>query len=362
MKFQKTLAIVLFLASLSWVASKAVAVQKGTVGVNDATAIVCVDPTNWTVSGCGSTISAATLTSSPNVNIASVGGTAIGTSVPVTLQTGTNSVGSVLQGTVPWNVGGSVQAALATLPALAAGNNSIGSVTVIGQVSISTITSSPINVNCTGCSAASAVSATITNTPLSVFATVSSVTPVVGASVTIAGCASAVCAAPGQVSMASSTSVVIANNQSPVSVGGLSATSLPTAAANASITQVMVDKFGRVVTAPQGDRAIATRGSVNIATTAETTLIKAAGASTFWDLTSLACSNRDSSSATRVDIRDTTAGTVIHSMSLAAGQGGFVLPFYVPLPQTTANSTWTVQMSVNVSSGIDCNFIAVKNQ
>ena len=282
-------------------------------------------------------VAISTVTLSNNMNIASVANVAVPTgNLPVIVATGTNSIGSVLQGTNPWvtslSGGNAVNATITSLPSLPTGVNTIGTVTVAG------FSGGAFNATITGVNGAAV------------------------ASVNIVGCLGAICAAPGQVTMASSTSVAIASDQSALPIMGFSATSLPSSSGNASGTRVMTDKFGRVVIAPQGDRALATRGVVTISTTTETTLIRAGGSGIFNDITSLFCSNRDNASSTRVDIRDTTGGSIIHSGTISNAGGGFVLPFYVPLPQTSANATWTAQLSVNVAGGVDCNFVAVQNK
>lgn len=300
----------------------------------------------------------ATITNTPSV-LATIGNT----SIPVTqsgnwlLATGSGTIGTVLQGNAPW------------------------SMTQSGNWTIATITNT-VNVNCTGCSAAAAVTATITNTP-SVFATIGNTSiPVTQsgnwtiatltntASVSIVSCAAGICATPGQASMASSTSVVIANNQTafPVTVATTAATpmittrlTLPTAAADGAGMAAMGDKFGRLVVTQQGDRSLATRAQVTIATTTETTLLAAGGSGIFWDLTHLSCSNTSAATATRVDIRDTTAGTVRYSFQLAGNGGGFVAPFIMPFPQSTSNANWTAQLSVNVTD-VRCQILAVQNK
>ena len=154
--------------------------------------------------------------------------------------------------------------------------------------------------------------------------------------------------------------VVLATDQLPVQVRGPAAhdaavsgnpllcgaearTSTPTAVGNGDAVRLQADKAGRLVTTPFAPRDLVTRNNITLSSTTETTLI-AALAGTFRDLTHLTLTNT-SSTAVRVDIRDSTGGTVRLSMMLAADGGGAVIPFPVPYKQTTANNNWTAQLS-----------------
>jgi len=101
-------------------------------------------------------------------------------------------------------------------------------------------------------------------------------------------------------------------------VEGHARTTLPTAVADADPAKVMVDKFGRLVVMPGVPRELVVKARLVLtASTAETTLL-AAVANVFNDLTSLVLSNA-SGTECRVDIRDTTGGTPVLSIHLAAG-------------------------------------------
>jgi len=141
----------------------------------------------------------------------------------------------------------------------------------------------------------------------------------------------------------------------PVKVGGVvAATVAAISGANGQRVNFMADKVGRSVTtlSPRGMTFVS---PTTIASTTETTIIAASGtASVFRDLTQLVLTN-SSATAVNVTIRSGTAGTVMGIISLAAN-GGAVIPFITPLPQVTANTPWTAQLSAAVSS---VNIIAV---
>lgn len=129
--------------------------------------------------------------------------------------------------------------------------------------------------------------------------------------------------------------------------GNLAKTALPTAVTDGQLVNNMSDKFGRQVTVAQTTRDLVTDNTVTItASTAETTILTAV-ASTFLDLTAVTVSNT-SASATRVDFRDDTGGTVRFSIYVPAGDiRGMVLN--IPRPQTAVNKNWTAQSSASVT-------------
>lgn len=86
--------------------------------------------------------------------------------------------------------------------------------------------------------------------------------------------------------------------------------------------------------------------TVTLSTTTETTL-QAGTSGVFFDLASIVLSNT-SSSAVRVDIRSATAGDVVMSFQVPAGDTrGAVLS--VPRNQATAGANWTAQLASAVT-------------
>lgn len=129
--------------------------------------------------------------------------------------------------------------------------------------------------------------------------------------------------------------------------GILAGSSLPTAATPGNLTGVMGDKFGRIVVLNNGIRDIEGSQTTTItSSTSETTIITAT-ASVFHDLVSIFISNT-SATAARVDIRDTTAGSVIFQLYIPAGDMRGV-SLTTPWPQTTVNTNWTAQSSASVA-------------
>jgi hypothetical protein len=133
----------------------------------------------------------------------------------------------------------------------------------------------------------------------------------------------------------------------PVVIAGEARTTTPTAVDDGDVVRIQCDDQGRVVTSPLAPRDLVLHNQITLTNTTETTLI-AAAASTFHDIVTLAASNT-SATKVRVDIRDSTTGTVRWSMSLAADGGGFVLNLPVPLTQAAVNNNWTAQLSGSVT-------------
>ena len=132
--------------------------------------------------------------------------------------------------------------------------------------------------------------------------------------------------------------------------GGIAETSLPTAATAGNLTGLMVDKFGRLIVMPYGMRDI----QLPIAqltltsTTTETTLISAV-ASQFSDITGIIAINT-SATATQVDFRDSTGGTIRFSLYIPAGDTrGFSTMFF---GQNAVNNNWTAKCGTSVASVI----------
>jgi len=134
----------------------------------------------------------------------------------------------------------------------------------------------------------------------------------------------------------------------PVKVGAQARTTNPTAVSDADRVNLMADKVGKLVTTPSAPRQLVSSQTTTItASTSETTIITAGGASVFLDLTVLTISNT-SATGVRVDLRDVTAGSVIASLYIPPTDIRGIV-FHVPLSQTTANSAWTLQSSASVT-------------
>jgi hypothetical protein len=149
-----------------------------------------------------------------------------------------------------------------------------------------------------------------------------------------------------------------ADSGNPVKVGAVAMQTNPTAVADADRVNVYADDLGRLVMQPFVPRDLTVQNNITLTSTTETTLI-AAAASTFHDLVWIFLSN-SSATLVRVDLRDSTGGTVRLSVNLAADGGGAQIALPVQLKQATANNNWTAQLSGAVSS-VYISAIAVKN-
>jgi len=143
----------------------------------------------------------------------------------------------------------------------------------------------------------------------------------------------------------------------PVLQGAEARTTNPTAVTDGQAVRLQADDQGRLVTAPFAPRDLVVQGRTVFTTTTEATVL-AAAAATFHDLM-LAILTNESATKVRVDIRDSTAGTIRFSVELAADGGGAAIPFPATLPQAAVNTPWTAQLSAAVTS-VYVTLVAVK--
>ncbi len=145
----------------------------------------------------------------------------------------------------------------------------------------------------------------------------------------------------------------------PLTVGGRAGTTNPTAVADGQAVNWLLDKLGKGVIVPGCARELIVKSGVITlsASTAETTLLSSV-ASTFLDVFAFVCANT-SATATRIDLRDSTAGTIQFPLYLpAADTRG--LTTGIIIPQTTAANNWTIQSSASVTD-VRCVAFACKN-
>lgn len=234
-----------------------------------------------------------------------------------------------------------------------------GNTRITGSFSLSLATNAAVNATIT--SATPTVIATGSNTMGAVLQGTSPwvVSGSVSATVTSSSVVATISTLPSiTVGTMPAISATITNTATSIETAQV-ATSYGTPFANASLTTVMADKFGRTVVVPQGDRALATFNTVATSAAAEMILASAAGTASYWDLTMLGCSNAANGNGTRVDIRGTTGGKILFSHHLGTGQN-FTLTFFVPFPQPTVNSTWTFQLAT--ASAVQCNVGMILNK
>lgn len=137
-----------------------------------------------------------------------------------------------------------------------------------------------------------------------------------------------------------------ADSGNPVKIGGKARTTNPTAVADGDRADAFCDDLGKQVVRPYVPRDLITQNTITLTSTTETTLL-AQVASTFLDLIQIVAINT-SATAVRVDIRDSTTGTIRFALYLPAGDTRGVV-FQIPIPQATVNTNWTAQLSAAVT-------------
>lgn len=120
-----------------------------------------------------------------------------------------------------------------------------------------------------------------------------------------------------------------------------------------SVTPVPIpkDNFGRnILTIVNSRDRIKTASITLSASTSETTLIPANLVGNYHDILAIVVNNTSTSTNSRVDFRDTTAGTVVLSLQSIGGAGpvGFSLGGVV-LPQSSPNANWTAQCATSTT-------------
>jgi hypothetical protein len=138
-----------------------------------------------------------------------------------------------------------------------------------------------------------------------------------------------------------------ANN--PQKVGFRATTSNQTRVATDDVVNGIADTAGRQITNLGQVRDLRSKQTTTISASTSETTIGTAVASTFLDLVALVVSNTSASTNTRIDFRDTTAGTILFSLQSPANT---VVGFQLAgssIPQTTVNTNWTAQCSVSTT-------------
>ncbi len=134
----------------------------------------------------------------------------------------------------------------------------------------------------------------------------------------------------------------------PVKIGGHARAADLVAVGNADRVDARFDLLGKQVIVALGVRAQMVQSALTLTTTTETTLFAAAGAGVYVDPSWIMFTNT-SGSAVMVDIRPATAGTVLLSVIVPAGQTLFVDFSDVPMLQPVANGNWTAQLSAAIT-------------
>ena len=147
------------------------------------------------------------------------------------------------------------------------------------------------------------------------------------------------------ISVGPTVSDAVDNGSAPIKIGGIARTANPTAVAGGDIVTLSADDLGRQLVRPVQVRDLIATAYVSKATGStfgtETTLL-ASGSATFADLIMVTASN-DSTAAITMDLRASTGGTVIHSITIpAGGMTGWAPP--VPYPAPFVDHTWTIDL------------------
>lgn len=165
-----------------------------------------------------------------------------------------------------------------------------------------------------------------------------------GGSITIDGTVTAV--ASGTQDVQGNTAHATSDSGNPVKIGGKARNANPSAVANNDRVDGFFDDLGKQVVRPYVPRDLITHNTITLTSTTETTLL-AQVASTFLDLIQIVAINT-SATAVRVDIRDSTTGTIRFALYLPAGDTRGVV-FQIPIPQAATNTNWTAQLSAAVT-------------
>jgi len=146
------------------------------------------------------------------------------------------------------------------------------------------------------------------------------------------------------------------SSQKPVVVGARAATALPTAVADADVTRLMADKFGRLIA-----RAALRENIANAAITfssATTTALIAADASNKNDIFKLVLTNTGANAAKAV-LKDGT--TVVDTFQIPPAETrGFCVSVDSATPQAAVNTAWNVTVS-GTSPALEVSCSYVKN-
>lgn len=131
----------------------------------------------------------------------------------------------------------------------------------------------------------------------------------------------------------------------PQKVGGTAMTANPVAVAGGDIVRFVGDKIGRQLVTPFQVRDLIATAYLSKATGStfgtETTL-RAGIAGEYLDLLYISLSN-DSTATVKVDIRPVTAGNIVDTISIPAGDT-VDKSYPVPYPQTDTGNNWTIDL------------------
>lgn len=145
----------------------------------------------------------------------------------------------------------------------------------------------------------------------------------------------------------------------PVTIGTRAATAPPTAVANAQVVNAQANIYGELIVRHALRETKGNQQTTITSSTGETTIVTA-DATYKLDLYGLVLAN-SSGTATKVTIKDSTAGTTRFVFMIPAGEDrGFMLPASDGHKQAAANNNWTATCGTSVAS-VDITALFVQN-
>lgn len=151
----------------------------------------------------------------------------------------------------------------------------------------------------------------------------------------------------GSVPVAGDVASGVANSGNPLQNGGRASTTPPTAVGTGQRVGALASVYGEMIARGVLPEAIVTQTTTISASTAETT-IGTADATYKLFLWGILFTNISAATYTKVQVRDSTAGTVRETYSVPAQDSrGWSHP--VPFPQAAVNNNWTAQCGTSTT-------------
>jgi hypothetical protein len=293
-----------------------------------------VPPTTQTVAGTVTTVPSGTQAVTGTVVTSGVATQTVAGTV-TTVPSGTQAV----TGTVVTS-GVATQTVAGTVTTVPSGTQAVTGTVVTSGVATQTVAGTVTTVP----SGTQAVTGTVVTSGVATQTITGTVATAGVVTQTVAGTVTAV--PLGTHTITGDTSSGATDGGSPVKIGGYATTTNPTAVTSGQRVNATFDKIGRQIVVPNQVRQMVNSALVTLTSTTATTLLTAGGTGVFLDLTCLCISNYSTSNV-NVSVNDGSSTRM--SFGVAASGGGAVVPFVVPLPQTTANNNWTASCDTAIS-------------
>lgn len=155
----------------------------------------------------------------------------------------------------------------------------------------------------------------------------------------------------------------VADAGNPIKIGGYASDSIsPTVVSSGQRVNTWYDQTGRQIMRPHAPRGLTIQQFTTIANSNETTVLAAAGAGIFHDITYVSVTNR-SPTAVRVDFRPNSGGAVAFTISVPSSAAGahYSETFKPPLPvyQNSAAGIWTAQLGSGSTVAVSVNDVQI---